>query len=223
MEKDDDHIMIKVVLKGKKKKLSINAMIESGATEDFIDKEVCQKHQISIIATENPREIYLADGNPSDMGPITHIAKVPMTIGNHQELATLQVANLQNHEVILGMPWLKGHNSKIDWGKSKITFDSKRCTTWCPDKKCSVYRIPEATAREENLSIRFSEIHIQEQSLAVKKLVPELRIPTKESPKAAGHDLYAQETKRIPAKGQAIIGTEIAIGLPLGTYRRIAP
>ena len=114
LEKDDDHILIIVVLQGKQDNLSINAMIDSGATEDFIDKEVCQKHQISTIATENPREIYLADGNPSDMGPVTHIAKVPMTIGNHQEVATLQVANLQNHEVILGMLWLNGHNPRID-------------------------------------------------------------------------------------------------------------
>ena len=50
LEKDDDHIMIKVILQGEKEKLSINAMIDSGATEDFIDKEVCQKHQISTIA-----------------------------------------------------------------------------------------------------------------------------------------------------------------------------
>ena len=103
LKRDDDHIMVKVVVQGKKEKLSINAMIDSGATEDFIDKEVCRKHQIHTIAAENPREIYLADGNPSDMGPVTHIAKVPMTIGNHQDLATLEVANLQNHEVILGI------------------------------------------------------------------------------------------------------------------------
>ena len=88
-----------MVLQGEKEKLSINAMIDSGATEDFIDKEVCQKHQISTLATENPREIYLAVGNLSDMGPVSHIAKVPMTIGNHQELATLQVANLENHDI----------------------------------------------------------------------------------------------------------------------------
>ena len=78
METDDEHIMIKVILRGKKEKLSINAMIDSGETEDFIDKEVCKKHDITITATENPREIYLADGNPSDMGPVTHIAKVRM-------------------------------------------------------------------------------------------------------------------------------------------------
>ena len=144
LEKEDDYIMIKVILHGEKEKLSINAMIDSGATEDFIDKEVCQKHQIDMIATENLREIYLADGNPSDMGPVTHIAKVPMTIGNHQELETLQVANLQNHEVILRMPWLKEHNSKINWGKNEITFDSERCTTWCLDKRAQYtgYRRP---------------------------------------------------------------------------------
>ena len=89
-------------------------MMGSGAKEDFIDKEVCKKHQIIKTPTGNRREIYLAKGNRSDMGPITHIAKVPMTIGNNQELDTLQVANLQNHEVILGMPWLKEHNPKID-------------------------------------------------------------------------------------------------------------
>ena len=57
LEIDNDHIMIKVVLQVEKEKLSINAMIDSGATEDFIDKEVCQKHQISTIAMESPREI----------------------------------------------------------------------------------------------------------------------------------------------------------------------
>ena len=40
---------------------------------------------------ERPREIYLTDGNLSEMGPITHIAEVPMEIGGHRKLATLQV------------------------------------------------------------------------------------------------------------------------------------
>ena len=43
-EKDDYHNMIKVVLEEKVAKLSINAMMNQGATEDFIDKEACNKH-----------------------------------------------------------------------------------------------------------------------------------------------------------------------------------
>ena len=101
LEHENDHIMVKVHLHGEKGTVSINAMVDSGATEDFIDQEVCNKHGIKMIRAKNPREIYLADGKPSAMGPVTHMTKVPMDISSHKELATFQVANLQNHEVIL--------------------------------------------------------------------------------------------------------------------------
>ena len=35
---------------------------------------------------------------------------------------------------------------------------------------------------------------------------------------AAGHDLYAMEEVLIPAKGQTLVDTGLAIGLPRGTY-----
>ena len=114
-ENDKDHLMIKVNLHGKNKSVNIHAMINSGATEDFIDKGICDKHQITTKVAERPREIYLADGNLSEMGPITHIAEVSMEIRGHRQLPILQVANLQNHVIILGILWLKGHNPKIDW------------------------------------------------------------------------------------------------------------
>ena len=46
---------------------------------------------------------------------------------------------------------------------------------------------------------------------------------TKESPKAAGHDLYANEGTEVSARGQVLVGTGIAIGLPHNTYGQIAP
>ena len=114
LEHDNDHIMVKIQLHGEKESVTINAMVNSGATEDFSDREVCNKHGIKMIKAENPREIYLADGKPSGMGPVTHMTKVPMDISSHRELATFQVANLQNYKVILGMPWLREHNPTID-------------------------------------------------------------------------------------------------------------
>ena len=161
--------MIKVNLHGKYESVSINAMIDSGATEDFIDKRICDKHQITTRLAEKPREIYLTDGNLSEMGPITHIAEVPMEIGGHRELATLQMANLQNHEIILGILWLIEHNPKIDWKEQKITFDSERCITWFLDKSATIYAVPENKAHEENLITRFSEIQAEDLRLQVKK------------------------------------------------------
>ena len=126
-------------------------MIDSGATEDLIDKEVCNKHGIKIIKAKNPREMYFANGKPRAIGPVTHMTKAPMDISSHRKLATFQVVNLQNHEVILEMLWLGKHNSTIDWNDKRITFNSERCTTWC--LKCSPvgYAVPGEIALEETL------------------------------------------------------------------------
>ena len=88
VEHENDHIMVKVHLHGEKETVTINAMIDSGATEDFIDQEVCNKHGIKVIKIKNRREIYLVDRKPSAMGPVTHMTKVPIDISSHRELAT---------------------------------------------------------------------------------------------------------------------------------------
>ena len=187
--------MIKVNLHGKHESVNINARIDSGATEDFIqvDKGICDKHQLTTKVAERPREIYLADRNLSEMDPITHIAEVPMEIGGHRELATLQVANLQNHGIILGMQCPKEHDLKIDWEEQKNTFDSKRCIMWCLDKSTTIYAVPETKAQEENLITRFSEIQTEDLRLRVKRLTSEARIPTKGSSRG-------QDTTRMPKK-----------------------
>ena len=154
--------MVKVQLHGEKETVTINAMVDSGAIEDFINSEVCKKHGIKMIKAKNPREIYLADGKPSTMGPITHMTEVPMDISNHRESATFQVANLQHHEIIFGMPWLREHNPTIDWKEKKITFNSERCTTLCLNSSPVAYAVPEAEALEENLITRFSEVQAKE-------------------------------------------------------------
>jgi len=218
LQNDNHHIMVKIQLHGRRESVTINAMIDSGATEDFLDREVCNKHRIKMIKAKNPREIHLADGKPSTMGPVPHMTKVPMDISSHRELATLQVANLQNHAVILRMPWLREHNPTIDWNDKKITFNSERCTTWCLNSSPVAYAIQEQKALEENFITRFSKVQVQkgpkanDQSIRVKKLSFEAKVPTKGSAQAAGHDLYANEGTDIPARGQAIVRTGIAIG-----------
>ena len=207
----------------------MNIMIGTGATEDFIDHEVCNNHGNKMIKSKNPRQIYLADRKPSAMGPVTSMTKLPMDISSHTELATFQVANLRKHEFILGMPWLGEHNPSIDWNDKRITFNSARCTPWC--LKCSsvAYARPEEKALEENLITRFSNVQARkgptanDQRVRVKEKSSEARVPTNGSAKPAGHHLYSNKGTDIPARGQAIGGTGIAIGLTHNTYGRIAP
>jgi len=224
LNNENDHIMVTIRLHGKKRQITINAMIDSGATEDFIDKGFCSKYKIRTTQAKMIREVYLADSRPSAMGPITHTGKVPMDIGSHRELAIFQVAKLPNHEVILGMPWLKQHSPRIDWGQGKITFESERCTTWCLKESPTVYAIPQDEAQEENLKVEFGVAQSKkDQRVKVKKVDPQAKIPTRGSAHAAGHDLYANESKTIEARGQEVVRTGISITPPRGTYGGIAP
>ena len=63
----------------------------------------------------------------------------------------------------------------------------------------------------------------ESKGIRIKRLSPKATIPTKGSRLAAGHDLYAIKEFVIPAQGQVLAETGIAIGLPKGTYARIPP
>jgi hypothetical protein len=46
---------------------------------------------------------------------ITHeVTRVTLSIQNHQEEIDLDVFGLATHDIILGLPWLREHNPRID-------------------------------------------------------------------------------------------------------------
>jgi len=63
----------------------------------------------------------------------------------------------------------------------------------------------------------------KDQRIQVRLLDTQAKLPTRGSAKAAGHDLYANEERTIPARGQEVVTTGIAITPLQGTYGRIAP
>ncbi|TFY71961.1 hypothetical protein EVG20_g1042 [Dentipellis fragilis] len=60
-------------------------------------------------------------------------------------------------------------------------------------------------------------------NLLIKRLSDKAKLPTRGSPLAAGYDLYSAEKKVIPARGKALVDTQISIAVPAGTYGRVAP
>ena len=198
-------------------------MIDARATDDFINKGFCPKYGIQTTKKKTSREILLVDGKISAMGPVTHISTEPIDLESNRETNSFQVANLPNHEIILGMPWLKNHNSRIDWEQGKITFKSDKCTQECLKESPSVYGIPEDEAREENLHVEFSAVQTMKNlTIKVKRMDPMARMLMKGSSRAAGHNLYANEDKIIPEREQEVVNIGLAITVPEGTYGRIA-
>lgn len=59
--------------------------------------------------------------------------------------------------------------------------------------------------------------------LRIQKLVPEAQVPKRQSAEAAGYDLHAIEPAIIRSGEQAIIGTGLAIAVPVGWVGKICP
>ncbi|PWA55186.1 deoxyuridine triphosphate nucleotidohydrolase/Deoxycytidine triphosphate deaminase [Artemisia annua] len=57
----------------------------------------------------------------------------------------------------------------------------------------------------------------------VKKLSENAVLPTRGSSLAAGYDLSSAVEAKVPARGKALIATDLSIAVPQGTYARIAP
>mmetsp|Transcript_18909 Transcript_18909/g.72102 ORF Transcript_18909/g.72102 Transcript_18909/m.72102 type:complete len:191 (+) Transcript_18909:1576-2148(+) len=59
--------------------------------------------------------------------------------------------------------------------------------------------------------------------LLVKRLSESAVLPTRGSALAAGYDLSAAHDGTIPARGKALIKTDLAVAIPEGCYGRVAP
>ncbi|XP_065880458.1 deoxyuridine 5'-triphosphate nucleotidohydrolase [Euphorbia lathyris] len=57
----------------------------------------------------------------------------------------------------------------------------------------------------------------------VKKLSENAVLPSRASPLSAGYDLSSAIETKVPAKGKALVPTDLSIAVPEGTYARIAP
>ncbi len=60
-------------------------------------------------------------------------------------------------------------------------------------------------------------------TLRVKRLSDAAILPTRGSTQAAGYDLASAKAVVVPARGKAIVPTDLSITVPEGTYGRVAP
>ncbi|XP_039139691.1 deoxyuridine 5'-triphosphate nucleotidohydrolase [Dioscorea cayenensis subsp. rotundata] len=59
--------------------------------------------------------------------------------------------------------------------------------------------------------------------LRIKKLSENAVMPSRASPLSAGYDLSSAVETKVPARGKALVPTDLSIAIPDGTYARIAP
>jgi len=119
-----DLLTIPITLSLKSKNISTVAMIDSGASSNFIDVSFVKNNQIPTIRKHQPLQIVTVDGQPLKSGDITH-ETIPLSIqtnSNHSEIISFNLSGLGKHTIILGRPWLHSNNPDIDWKSNLLTI-----------------------------------------------------------------------------------------------------
>lgn len=127
-----EHFNVPIILG--KELIHATALIDSGATSNFVHIDFVKQHNIPQKAKKRPIPLEVADGRPISTGHITHsTTELTLVIRNtdHEEQIMLDIAPLGRHQVILGIPWLKKHNPSIIWPSHSIKFDSDYCKAHC--------------------------------------------------------------------------------------------
>jgi hypothetical protein len=77
-----------------------------------------------------PLEVRNVDGTGNKAGNLTHYVKLKARIDNREEELTFYVTSLGRDRIILGYPWLKAFNPKINWRERSIRGNVELAT--CP-------------------------------------------------------------------------------------------
>jgi hypothetical protein len=124
---------------------SIIALLDSGATDSFIDKGMIDQYGLKVKTLDHPIPVFNADGGRNKLGDITGYVDLEMKIGDHKEVIRLHATSLGQQHIFIGHDWLRKHNPDINWETGEVTMSR------CPQKTCGYeYRQKRAAKRREH-------------------------------------------------------------------------
>jgi len=129
-------LLIEVSTTDTSKVHSVKALLDSGATGNFIDRDFVQTKGINTWSISRPILVYNVDGSPNEAGQILEVVDVVLRYKTHSERTLLAVSSLGRQSMILGYTWLKDHNPEVNWQTREVQMN--RCPSRC--KGCHVIR-----------------------------------------------------------------------------------
>ena len=126
------------------------ALIDSGATESFVDFKTVARLRLGTKRLPQKRPIRNIDGTSNQSGDITHYCDLLVSRGDKKEKTRFYVTNLGNDRFILGYPWLAEFNPQIDWPSATMIGDPIKMETLLRHRLSK--RVEDARARRTEIT-----------------------------------------------------------------------
>ena len=100
------------------------ALVNSGATGDFINQDLVKKKGYQMQRLSQPLKAQNMDRSANQEGIIHHKVILYLCIAKTKERREFLVVNCEQENLILGLPWLWEINPLIDWTMGEVTISS---------------------------------------------------------------------------------------------------
>jgi len=114
---------LRVFLHLKSKRAETTALLDSGATENFMSLNYAKYLRLPIKNLREPRKLFNVDRTPNKAGDLQHYIDLATRMGTSTRQLRYFLSDLGDNKVILGYPWFAAAQPKIDWAKGWIAYD----------------------------------------------------------------------------------------------------
>jgi hypothetical protein len=96
------------------------ALLDSGATENFINLAYGKWLQLPIKRLEQPRRLTNVDGTENKAGALEFYTDLQVKTGSTTKTMRFFLSDLGEHKIILGYPWFAAVQPNVDWKRGWI-------------------------------------------------------------------------------------------------------
>ena len=96
------------------------ALLDSGATENFMNLAYTKWLRLPIKQLPEPRPVLNVDGTENKSGKLKYYTDLNVQTGQNTTTLQFFLSDLGEHKVILGYPWFTATQPRIDWKKGWI-------------------------------------------------------------------------------------------------------
>ena len=133
------------------------ALLDTGATESFVDRKTVQRLKLGTQTLDTPRPIYNVDDSPNKTGTITQVCYLQVIQGNKKQRTPFYVTDLGTDCFRLGYPWCQDFKPSIDWSNSLLNGPKVCMETLLYGKVQHVHQnLKESLRAKENDDLIFS-------------------------------------------------------------------